>query len=57
MSIHSQNKNGFTLVEMIVSIGLFTIALFIASSAFLAVLNADRKSRATQRVSKYNYRS
>ena len=48
MSIHSQNKNGFTLVEMIVSIGLFTIALFIASSAFLAVLNADRKSRATR---------
>lgn len=43
-----QHKEGFTLVEMIVSIGLFTIVLFIASSAFLAVLNADRKSRATR---------
>lgn len=42
------SKKGFTLIEMIVSIGLFTIILFIASSAFLAVLNADRKSRATR---------
>lgn len=33
---------------MIVSIGLFTIVLFIASSAFLSVVNADRKSRATR---------
>lgn len=41
-------KKGFTLVEMIVAIGLFTIALFISSSAFLAVINADRKSRATR---------
>lgn len=41
-------KQGFTLVEMIVAIGLFTIVLFISSSAFLAVLNADRKSRATR---------
>jgi prepilin-type N-terminal cleavage/methylation domain-containing protein len=38
-------KQGFTLVEMIVSIGLFTIVLFIATSAFLTVVNADRKSR------------
>ncbi len=39
---------GFTLVEMIVSIGLFTVVLFVSSSAFLSVLNADRKSRATR---------
>lgn len=41
-------KKGFTLVEMIVAIGLFTTVLFISSSAFLSVLNADRKSRATR---------
>lgn len=41
-------KKGFTLVEMIVAIGLFTITLFISSSAFLVVLDADRKSRATR---------
>lgn len=45
---NAKTKKGFTLVEMIVAIGLFTIVLFIASSAFLAVLNADRKSRATR---------
>ncbi len=39
---------GFTVIEMIVSIGLFTIVLFISSSAFLVVLNADRKSRVTR---------
>ncbi len=48
MNIHSQNKNGFTLVEMIVSIGLFTVVLFITASAFLTVLSADRKSRTTR---------
>lgn len=41
-------EKGFTLVEMIVAIGLFTITLFISSSAFLVVLDADRKSRATR---------
>lgn len=39
---------GFTLVEMIVSLGIFTIVLFIATSAFLTVVNADRKSRAVR---------
>lgn len=45
---YKKNHKGFTLLEMIVSIGLFTVILFISSSAFLAVLNADRKSRATR---------
>lgn len=50
MKIPSSTRvsRGFTLVEMIVSIGLFTIVLFIVSSAFLAILNADRKSRSTR---------
>lgn len=41
-----KNLGGFTLVEMIVSIGLFTIVLFIATNAFLTVVAVDRKSRA-----------
>ena len=48
MISYLHTKRGFTLIEMIVSIGLFTIVLFIASSAFLSVVNADRKSRATR---------
>lgn len=47
-NINTKTAEGFTLVEMIVAIGLFTIVLFIASSAFLSVLDADRKSRATR---------
>ncbi|OHA79377.1 MAG: hypothetical protein A2747_02990 [Candidatus Yonathbacteria bacterium RIFCSPHIGHO2_01_FULL_44_41] len=43
-----KNLGGFTLVEMTVSIGLFTIVLFIATSAFLSIVNADRKSRAVR---------
>lgn len=46
--IPNSTKKGFSLVEMIVSLGIFTIVLFIATSAFLAVVNADRKSRATR---------
>lgn len=46
MSIRLKTSHcGFTLVEMTVSIGLFTIVLFIATSAFLSIVNADRKSR------------
>lgn len=46
--IPNSTKKGFSLVEMIVSLGIFTIILFIATSAFLTVVNADRKSRATR---------
>lgn len=44
----NNDKRGFTLLEMIVSLGLFTIVLFAASSAFLSMVNADKKSRATR---------
>lgn len=43
-----KNSKGFTLIEMIVSLGLFTIVLFVATSAFLSIVNVDRKSRATR---------
>lgn len=41
-------RRGFTLVELIVSLGLFTIVLFIANSAFIKVIDLNRKARATQ---------
>lgn len=47
-NIFSRKTKGFTLVEMTVSLGLFTITMFIATSAFLAVVNADRKSRSAR---------
>ncbi len=42
------HNQGFTLIEMVVSVGLFTVVLFMATSAFLTVVNADRKSRAVR---------
>jgi prepilin-type N-terminal cleavage/methylation domain-containing protein len=44
----SKNSRGFTLVEMTVSLGLFTIIMFIATSAFLSVVDTDRKSRSVR---------
>lgn len=43
-----KNSRGFTLIEMTVSLGLFTIIMFIATSAFLSIVNIDRKSRAVR---------
>ncbi|MDB4992019.1 MAG: putative Type pilus pilin [Parcubacteria group bacterium] len=45
-SSSTQNR-GFTLVELIVSIGLFTIVVTIAMSAYLSLISLDRKARAT----------
>lgn len=42
-----RNRNaGFTLVELIVSVGLFTIVVTIAMSAYLRLISLDRKTRA-----------
>ncbi|MEO6536078.1 MAG: prepilin-type N-terminal cleavage/methylation domain-containing protein [Candidatus Paceibacterota bacterium] len=43
----TKGKRGFTLVELIVSIGLFIIVLTIAASAYLSLINLNRKARAT----------
>ncbi len=43
----TQAKRGFTLVELIVSIGLFTVVLTIAASAYLSLISLNRKARAT----------
>lgn len=37
-------KNGFSLIEMIVALGVFTIIALISLGSFLAVLGAQRKS-------------
>lgn len=40
-----KNKKGFTLLEMTVSLGIFTIIMFMATSAFLSIVRTDRKAR------------
>ncbi len=40
-------RRGFTLVELIVSIAIFTIVITIAVGAYLSLIALDRKARAT----------
>lgn len=47
-NLSGKNNGGFTLIEMLVSLAVFTIVLFIATSSFLSIVNSDRKSRATR---------
>lgn len=37
---------GFTLIEMIVSVGLFAIVMVVVSGAYLSLINLERKARA-----------
>lgn len=46
--LSTRASRGFTLVEMTLSLGIFTIVLFIATSAFFTIVNADRKARAVR---------
>ena len=39
-------KRGFTLIEMMVAVSLFSVVMVIASSALLTVIDADRRARA-----------
>lgn len=41
------SRSGFTLIEMIVSVGLFAIVMLVAMGAYLSLINLDRKARAT----------
>lgn len=42
-----QNKiRGFTLIEMIVSVSIFTVVMFVAVGALLAITDANRKANA-----------
>lgn len=38
---------GYSLLEMIVSVGLFSIVMLVATGAYLALIDIDRKARAT----------
>lgn len=43
-------SRGFSLVEMIVAVGLFAVVMMISMSALLALLDANRKARALESV-------
>lgn len=44
-------QRGFTLVEMIVSLGLFSIVMLVSIGAYLIVVSTDRRARTTNDLS------
>jgi prepilin-type N-terminal cleavage/methylation domain-containing protein len=44
------NNRGYTLLEIMVSVGLFTIVMVIAMGAYVTLIGLDRKTRATNDV-------
>jgi prepilin-type N-terminal cleavage/methylation domain-containing protein len=46
----NKEKKGFTLVEMIVSLFVFSIAALVASGAFLSIISADKKAQSAKTV-------
>lgn len=45
-----RSQRGFTLVEMIVAVGLFAVVMLVSISALMALVEANRKAQALQSV-------
>src|SRR4051812_1208116 len=45
-----RGSRGFTLIEMIVAVGLFSIVMLVCVGALLSLVNANRKAQALQAV-------
>jgi prepilin-type N-terminal cleavage/methylation domain-containing protein len=48
--IPSPKQRGYSLVELIVSVAIFSIVMLVAGAAFLSLINLDRQARATNDV-------
>lgn len=48
--MHRTQESGFTLVEMIVAVGLFAIVMTVCTDVLLSLVNANRKAQALQLV-------
>lgn len=48
--IYNKDKKGFTLVELIVGVAIFSLVIMVAVSLFTAVLRSQRKSIAIQNI-------
>ena len=45
--IHHKTMKGYSLVEMIVAVGLFSIVMLLATAAYATLVDLDRQSRAS----------
>jgi prepilin-type N-terminal cleavage/methylation domain-containing protein len=48
--IRTRTSRGFSLIEIVVSVGLFAIVMLIATSAYYTLISLDRRARATNQV-------
>lgn len=46
-----RTKRGYTLVELIVSLGLFSMVMVVVTGAYLTLISLDRQSRASNQLS------
>ena len=46
----TRKTQGFTLIELIVSVGLFALVMLVATGAYYTLIALDRKARATNQV-------
>ena len=49
-SIEEKNTGGFTLLEMIVAIGVFSVVMLVAAGSLLSIVSANRKAQAQKAV-------
>lgn len=49
-AVGSEKMQGFTLVELIVSVGIFAMVMLIATSAYFSLIALDRRARATNQI-------
>jgi|CXWL01.1.fsa_nt_gi prepilin-type N-terminal cleavage/methylation domain-containing protein len=47
---HTRSHRGYTLLEMIVSVGLFSIIMLLATGAYFTLIKIDREARAVNDV-------
>ncbi|KND47031.1 MAG: putative Type IV pilus pilin [Parcubacteria bacterium C7867-004] len=47
----NRNHQGYTLLELIVSVGIFSMVMLIVTGAYLALISLDRKARAVNDLS------
>lgn len=47
---HALSHGGFTLIEMIVAVGLFSVVMVVSVAALLSLVNANRKAQGLQSV-------
>lgn len=50
LSLHASGSSGFSLVEMLVSIGIFSLVMIVSVAAVVSMVNTNRYARAAKNV-------